>query len=706
MPSLEFDLEAALAQPYPGLRSFEPLESFIFFGRRSQINELLRRLSGDRMLAVVGTSGSGKSSLVRAGLLPALYRGHLAGSGSTWRVAIMRPGGGPLDKLAASLVAAELFEASQREEVRKTIGMTSLGLVDAIQKSKLGRREALLILVDQFEELFRFRAEHQEPAGTAEANLFVAALLEATDQVERPIYVVLTMRSDFLGDCAEFAGLPEALNRNQYLVPRMTRNDRQEAIEGPLRVAGAHISPRLVQRVLNDAGDDADQLPILQHALLATYREWKKSGGKGDIDLVHYETAGTLVNAINRDAQSLLSDIPTEDRKIAERIFRCLTTIEGGRAVRRPARFAKILNVIGASGDSLRREKAEGIIRRFAAEGRSFLILPTGAQIGDDSVVDITHESLIRTWSTLRDWAEREADSADWYRSLVRDAKLYQAGRSGLWRDPELKEALRLQRNDWNGAWAEQHGGGFDVATKFLETSKTKQRRNRILLGAAIILVIAGAATGYGKYRYDLYQDRMTELSLQKKVTDITNQMADATNKTRALEAELSTRLDPAEKKALQQQLNDQNRQLASLKQQSENVRQQLASHNGDQASQDALLKEAYSQINSLRAQVNVLRQGQCAAGYVPRNAAPGDRVCVTQAVADEVLADNKQAAERRAGGGPYGADTCKQGFVWREATPGDHVCVAPSVRDQAATDNRQAQYRLAAGSPAVQMTK
>jgi energy-coupling factor transporter ATP-binding protein EcfA2 len=702
MPSLEFDLEAALAQPYPGLRSFEPLESFIFFGRRSQINELLRRLSRGRMLAVVGTSGSGKSSLVRAGLLPALYRGHLAGSGSTWRVAIMRPGGGPLDKLADALVAEELFAASQREEVRKTIGMTSLGLVDAIQKSKLGRREALLILVDQFEELFRFRAEHAGSDGTTEVSLFVAALLEAIDQVERPIYVVLTMRSDFLVDCAEFAGLPEALNRNQYLVPRMTRNDRQEAIEGPLRVAGANISARLVQRVLNDAGDDPDQLPILQHALLATYRAWKKRGGQGDIDLADYEAAGTLVDAINRDAQSLLDDIPAEDRKIAERIFRCLTSMEGGRAVRRAARFAKILGVIGASGDSSLRGKAEGIVRRFTSEGRSFLILPPGTQIADDCVVDITHESLIRKWSTLRDWAEREADSADWYRSVVRDAKLYQAGRSGVWRNPELKEALRLRREDWNTAWSEQYGGGFDAATKFLETSKVKRRRNRILLCAAGIFVFTGAAAGYGKYRYDLYQDKVTELSLQQKVTNATDQVAEATNRTRVLEAELSTKLDPAEKKALQQQLDEQTKQLALLKQQSQTATQQLASHNGDQASQDMLLKQAYSQIDSLRAQVGALRQGQCAAGYVPRNAVAGDRVCVAQAVADQVTADNQQAAERRAGSGPYGADTCKQGFVWREATPGDHVCVLPNVRDQAAMDNRQAQFRLAAGASAA----
>jgi hypothetical protein len=107
--------------------------------------------------------------------------------------------------------------------------------------------------------------------------------------------------------------------------------------------------------------------------------------------------------------------------------------------------------------------------------------------------------------------------------------------------------------------------------------------------------------------------------------------------------------------------------------------------------------KEA--QVRQLQDHLNVPRQDQCATGFRYRDAVPGDRVCVTQLVFDQVLEDNKHASERSAGSGPYGADTCRQGYVWREATPGDHVCVEPSVRRQAALDNRQAQYRLATGS-------
>ena len=257
--------------PYPGLRSFEPEEAFLFYGRKSHTEELLRRLSTNRFLAVVGTSGSGKSSLVRAGLLPALYRGFLAGGVLHWRIAVMKPGESPMANLATAL-------AEQNIPTEK-LTRSSQGLQQAIQDAAFGPGEGLLIVADQFEELFRFREQQKD--GGAEANLFVTSLLEAADSFALPIYVVLTMRSDFLGDCTQFAGLAEALNRSQYLIPRLTREQRREAIEKPVRLVDAVIAPRLAQRLLSDLGDDSDQLPVLQHALNRTFRKWREAGGNG-----------------------------------------------------------------------------------------------------------------------------------------------------------------------------------------------------------------------------------------------------------------------------------------------------------------------------------------------------------------------------------------------------------------------------------------
>jgi hypothetical protein len=159
-----------------------------------------------------------------------------------------------------------------------TLGRGGLGLVEAVRQARLASTEQLLVVVGQFEEIFRFKRAGLSPNATDEAAAFVKLLLEAVHQQEVPIYVVLTMRSDFLGDCAEFQDLPEAINDGMYLIPRMTRDQLREACVGPVKVGGADMTPRLIQTLLNQVGDDPDQLPLLQHAApdLGLLGVWRK----------------------------------------------------------------------------------------------------------------------------------------------------------------------------------------------------------------------------------------------------------------------------------------------------------------------------------------------------------------------------------------------------------------------------------------------
>src|SRR5437868_12824108 len=268
----------AITNPFPGLRPFETEEYRLFFGREGQSDALIARLGRSRFLAVVGTSGSGKSSLVRAGLLPALRGGMMSGAGAGWRIAVMRPGHDPVGNLARVLagdgVLAEAGGGLPRAEaeavVEATLRRGSLGLAEAARRARLSEHEKLLVVVDQFEELFRFRSARAATSTDDDASAFVKLLLEGARQRDAAVYVVLTMRSDFLGDCAQFQGLPEAINDGQYLIPRMTRDERRVAVVGPVRVARARTSEPLVNRLLNDGGDKADQVPLLQHALMGT----------------------------------------------------------------------------------------------------------------------------------------------------------------------------------------------------------------------------------------------------------------------------------------------------------------------------------------------------------------------------------------------------------------------------------------------------
>ena len=255
-----------MRNPFRGLLPFEEEHAALFFGRDREIGDVAARLEHRRLLAVTGVSGSGKSSLVRAGVIPMLKAGLIPSLGNRLHVATMKPGAGPLAELRRQLAAA-----LDREVAAETLTRTTYGLVDAVKP--LAPEESLLVLVDQFEEIFQYRKDHLARDEGAEADRFVTLLLRAVKQTEVPIYVILTMRSDYLGACATFRGLPEALNDGHYLVPRMTRHQLQEAIESPLEIAGAAIHPAVVQELLNRCAEEPDHLPVLQHLLKRMFEE-------------------------------------------------------------------------------------------------------------------------------------------------------------------------------------------------------------------------------------------------------------------------------------------------------------------------------------------------------------------------------------------------------------------------------------------------
>ena len=238
------------SNPFPGLRPFREDEEHLFFGRENQVDAMVDKLTATRFLTVVGTSGSGKSSLVNCGLRPALRQGLMARAGTAWRMAQFRPGSDPIGAMARALAEdGVLFRdhattgLSLAEMIETSLRMSKLGLIDIYEQAPLDEGVNLLVVVDQFEELFRYRqfgagGPANASAASQEAAAFVNLLLAAREQTTRPIYVVLTMRSDFLGDCTQFPGLAEAINAGQYLVPRMTRDERRAAIR---EIGRAHV---------------------------------------------------------------------------------------------------------------------------------------------------------------------------------------------------------------------------------------------------------------------------------------------------------------------------------------------------------------------------------------------------------------------------------------------------------------------------------
>ena len=469
--------------PFPGLRPFEPDEDHLFFGREQEIDELLRRLRSAHFLSVVGTSGSGKSSLVRSGLIPSLYSGYMVSAGSSWRVAILRPGEDPIGHLAAALVKAGLLSTDDREladtnrvMVEATLRRGSLGLVNAVRHARIPARDNLLVVVDQFEELFRFRRTRAIENPREEAISFVKLLLEAGRQSTLPIYVVLTMRSDFIGDCIEYPGLPDAINNGQYLVPRMTRAQVRLAITGPVAVGGGEIAPRLVLRLLNELGDDQDQLPVLQHALMRTWDHWEHHRQPGEpIDVATYEAIGTLRQALSLHAEEAYQETGTDRaRQITERMFKALTdTFSDPRGVRRPTTLGELAGICEAT-----QAEVAGIVEIFRRPGRSFLMPPSTVPLGERSIIDLSHESLMRRWTRLVDWAEQDRLSSTFYMRLSQAAQWYAEGSAGLWRNPELELGMQWKRDHRpTPHWGRRLDESFDDAMAFLDRSEREQVR-------------------------------------------------------------------------------------------------------------------------------------------------------------------------------------------------------------------------------------
>ena len=494
------------ANPFVGLRPYDSDESFLFFGRDQQILTLLQQLQSKHFLAVVGSSGCGKSSLIRAGLIPKLKAGFLIERRDHWRVGIMKPGESPITNLSKALLAL-ISEQSSPESIAAFAGeLRVAGAQAAIKVLSEPLKEAeanVLLVVDQFEELFRYQ---QRPVQTVreaederaaidisnddihkaesakrelrrdEAASFVSIILELAHQRELPVYVVMTMRSDFLGDCDAFHGLPETINETFYLVPRLTRQQRMQVIEKPIRLYGQDITSRLLDLVTNDVGDENDQLPVMQHALMRTWEKWKENEARDKvIDLPAYEAAGMISGALSRDAEIALSELAKGERTIAKRMFQALVETDAqGRNVRRPAHLTQLAGIAGVPPT-----KVLDVIDHFRRDGRCFLTL-TSERVGDNPLVDISHESLIRQWAQLGKWVRSENYSKDQYTRLAAAAKRYSRGKGGLLTGTDLQLAV-----DWwesrqpNEAWSVRYNRDFRIAENFLAESKAQSDKER-----------------------------------------------------------------------------------------------------------------------------------------------------------------------------------------------------------------------------------
>lgn len=535
--------------PYPGLRPFLREESHLFFGREECIATMVDRLEKNRFLAVLGASGSGKSSLVKVGLIEALERGDMQEAGRSWRIVQFKPQGRPMYELAQAL----LGKSASPQQIELMVAFLRRGprsLLEWCESGQLKPGENLLVFVDQFEELFRYRTY----AGREEAEAFVALILRTKNTRQLPVYVTLTMRSEFLGACAMIEDLAEAMNDGQFLTPQMNRDQCRAAIVGPARVGDFDVEPALVNRLLNDlasysASDEhlvqeandgsafsdvssqsdrfarrADQLPLLQHALNGLY-SWTRAqspSGRIVLKLKDYDALGGLQGSLNRHADSILAEVeqklgPERAQKVSAKLFRGLVSgTSPADAQRRPVRFPDLIKLCDGDEAAVRT-----IVEAFRKTRRNFLTPDPSKDIDDNSIIDISHESFIRQWTRLSAWLETEVQDAQSWRRLADAAADEGKGSGGLLRGPNLQTLLYWRRQaSPTKEWAGRYGATedeYNSAISFLERSRRAQRVRRV--ASACLALAAGAllAGGYTVYQESQRKQQFAELEFKRK---------------------------------------------------------------------------------------------------------------------------------------------------------------------------------------------
>jgi formylglycine-generating enzyme required for sulfatase activity len=496
--------------PYQGLAFYGEVDAERFFGREALTADLLTHIKNHAFLAVLGASGCGKSSLIRAGVVPGLKKGTLIKGGNRWVVHVVTPTARPLVALAAELTKdneSVTAQATLIDDLQKD--QRSLDLYLSRVAAQTGAPRVLLV-IDQFEELFTLCHDRSIQ------QLYINNLLTAAVPTGL-VTVVLTLRADFYADCAEFAELRLALQDLQKYIGPMSHDELKAAIEKPAIIGNWDFEPGLVDAILDDVEGEAGALPLLSHALLET---WKRRNGRV-LTFSGYHAAGCVKGAIAKTADEVYDSLTEAQKIIARDIFLRLTNLgEGTQDTRRRVSLLELLNTSGQASQVQE-------VLKFLEDGR-LVTAERVRQIASENedntaamYVDVTHEALIREWPTLSKWLNEDRVGHLVHRRLTEAAEDWSHSRfdvSILFRGARLLEAIE---------WASLNIGRLNkIEQAFLDASQrqaeaeqrerdegrnrelrqAQKARNRALLAlfASVVALVMSVTVGWFLYNQNI----------------------------------------------------------------------------------------------------------------------------------------------------------------------------------------------------------
>ena len=299
---------------------------------------------------------------------------------------------------------------------------------------------------------------------------FINLLTNSVSHNNPDIYLVVAIRSDLITECSQYRGFTNLINGSSYMVSRMNNESLREAIVGPVKTIGAEIDPDLVELLVSEVSGPDYQLPILQHALMRTWLRWKELDEPDrPIDFSDYFAIGTIRDSISRHADELYEKLDARGKLICERLFKNITGPgPDNKGIRLPLSIKDLKSAIQCGYDELIQ-----VVEEFRNPAISVLTPHYSVPLDDNSVVDLSHESIILLWTRLRQWVAGESASVQMYLRLSETSALYQQGKAGLLKQPELQLALNWrEQNKPTLSWAVKHDPAFERAMVFLRTSE------------------------------------------------------------------------------------------------------------------------------------------------------------------------------------------------------------------------------------------
>jgi WD40 repeat protein/energy-coupling factor transporter ATP-binding protein EcfA2 len=480
--------------PYRGLRTFAEEDAQFFFGRDREVQRLLEKLKSSRFVAVVGPSGSGKSSLVRAGLVPELHAGALSAV-DDWHVLVLRPGAEPLTALAAQLATLRPGQAMQATIDALAQDPRTLHLAVELALANRNPSARVLVVIDQLEEVFTLCGDESE-----RRQLFSTLLHAATAPGGRTA-VVVTLRADFYARCAAHPELAQLISAEQMLVGPMDEDALRQAIQEPARRVGLELEEGLSDTILDEVAAQPGALPLLEHALLEL---WERRRG-GMLTLEGFRQAGGVAGALSQRADEIFNGLSATQQQIARRVLLRLTQPgEGTEDSRRRAPRSELSPAEGNHG-------LDEVLGRLI-EAR---LLTTGRDETGLDIVDVAHEALIRGWPRLRSWIDadrigllthrRLTDAAREWNDLGREPSALHRGAqlatASEWATGHLGDLSRLERDFLDASRAHERSE-LDAAkrtTRRLQTLTSRLKLLAIGLGALAALVATLAVWALGQ---------------------------------------------------------------------------------------------------------------------------------------------------------------------------------------------------------------